>query len=305
MTVHPKQLRLLAVLDALLSERHVTRAAARLHLSQPATSSALAQLRAIYQDPLLVRDGRSLVLTPRAAQLLPDVRAALAAAGRVFAPVEAFDAAKLQRRFHLAVSDAVGQVLMPMVMRRLTAEAPGVALRLSAAPAEVPASMLADPALDMVVAHVGRVDAGLRSTTLARLPLVAVARCGHPAFRGRRMTLAQFIAQQHVVVFPHEAAVEDALRPVYQRARKPFRLLASAQSLAVVAAIVAETDAIALMSEPLARRYCAQGQLQVLRLPAELRLPPVPVRALWHERSQADPAHAWMRALVKECAAEV
>jgi DNA-binding transcriptional LysR family regulator len=292
---HPKHLRLLPVLQALLAERSVTGAARRVHLSQPATSAALAQLRALFADPLLVRSGRGMVLTQRAMELLPELEAATTAAERVFASRAAQPPELLQRRFQLAVSDAVGQVLIPRLVQRLAEQAPGVTLRLSQAPADLPDAALADATLDLVVAHHERAAPGLRSTTLVRHPLVVVAREGHPAIRSGRLTARQFCAQPQVTIFPHAAAIQEGLQALFSRAGQPFRLAAAVQNLSVAAGIVAQTDAMALLSEPAARLYAAAWRLQVLPLPAGLALPAVPVRAFWHERSQHDPASAWLR----------
>lgn len=296
-----RNLRLLAVLDAVLSERHISRAAQRLHLSQPATSGALAQLRAFYRDPLLVRHGRELQLTPFGRELLPDVRAAMAAAHRVFDVRRTFEPATLQRHFHVAVSDAVGQTLVPEVVGRLAREAPGVTVRLSAAPAEPSEAHFVDQGVDVVVSHIGRTAASLRAMTLAQHPLVVVARDAHPALR-RGLTMRRLAQQQHLVIVPHDAAIEQALRAAYKREKLEFRLLASVQQMSTAAAIVARTDAVALLSAPLAQLYASPFALRVHALPAELSSLRVAVRALWHERDHADPAAAWLRALFKDCA---
>lgn len=291
---HARHLRLLAVLEALLAERSVTGAARRLHLSQPATSAALAQLRNLFADPLLVRSGREMLLTPRAQALLPDLQETMQAAGRLFASRAAVPPARMQRRFHLAVSDAVGQVIIPALVSQLAAQAPGITLRLGNAPAELPDAALADASLDMVIAHYERAAPGLRSTTLVRHPLVVVARQGHPLVKGR-ITARQFASLPQVTIFPHAAGIQEALQSLYARTGQEFRLAASVQNLSVAAGIVARSDAVALLSEPAARLYAAAWHLQVLALPAGLALPLVPVRAFWHERSQHDAASAWLR----------
>lgn len=294
------RLRSLAALDALLSERNVTRAAARLHLSQSATSGALAQLRALFNDPLLVRSGREMVLTARASELLPMVREALAGVDLLFASKGAFSPADLHRLFRLAVSDSVGQVLVPAVIERLAREAPGVTLRVSAAGPEVPAKLLGSGALDMVVAHYESIPPDLRTVTLYEHKLVAVVRRAHPAIR-RKLTLQQFVATPQVAVFPHSASLEDELRRVFGAARRPVVLAASVQHLSTAAAIVARTDALALMTEPVASLYSKVFEIKRVSLPVELALPPVAVRAIWHERMQHDPASTWLRQLLGEC----
>ena len=301
MNTRPQQLRQLVALDALLTERNVTRAAELLHLSQPATSNALARLRELFNDPLLVRNGRQMVLTPRAAELLPDLKEALTKVDQVFGRQRAFAPAQVSRRLHVAVSDSVGQILMPAVVARLRQEAPGIVLRLSAAPAEVPERLLGRAALDLVVAHHEEIPDRLRASTLNVHKLVAVVRRGHPRIR-RRLSLRQFVTTPQVVIFPHAASLDDEMRRVFVAADRPFEQVAVVQNVAAAAAIVGRTDALALLTESMARFYSAALDLLVVALPAELKLPAVPVRAIWHERTQHDPASAWLRKVLRECA---
>jgi DNA-binding transcriptional LysR family regulator len=296
-------LRLLGALDALLSERNVTRAAERLNLSQPATSGALAQLRHLFNDPLLVRAGRELELTPRAQELLPRVQDALASVDALFGSQVSFVPALLRRQFRVAASDAVGQLLMPAVVERLAVLAPQATLKISSAGFDVPEKLLASGALDIVVAHHADIPPSLRAATLYENRLVVVARAG-PRPATATMDLDRFTASAHVTVFPHSASVEEELRRVFGAAGRPFRLAASAQLLSVAMAIVARTDALALVTEPIARLYAPMHHLRSFDPPTELRLPTVPVRAIWHERAQHDPACAWLRQVMRDCAGQ-
>jgi len=292
---------LLGALDALLSERNVTRAAARLHLSQSATSGLLAQLRELFNDPLLVRVGRELELTARARDMLPHLKNALISVDRLFGTHRTFLPGALKRQFRLAVSDAVGQLFVPGVIQRLSHEAPGVTLKVSAAPFEVPAKLLGNGTLDMAIGHYEDVPADLRAMTLYESRLVAVARGAHPNIKAR-MTLSQFVKAPQVVVFPHPAAMEEALREVFTASAQPFKLAASVQQLSLAMAIVERTDALALVTEPMARLYAKTYAIQILELPKRVRLPKVRVQAIWHERTQHDQASAWLRDMLRHCA---
>lgn len=294
-------LRLLGALDALLSERNVTRAAARLHLSQSAASGMLAQLRTLFNDPLLVRVGRDLELTARAQEMLPLVRDALAGVDRLFGARRVFLPGALKRQFRIAVSDAVAQLLVPEVVLRLARDAPGVTLKVSAAGFEVPEKMLGNGTLDMAIGHYENVPADLRAVTLYESPLVAVAGAAHPTIQAR-LTLRQFVQAPQVVVFPHSAAVEEGLRQVFTATDRPFKLVASVQQLSLALAIVERTDALALVTEPMARMYAKTYAIQVLELPKRVQLPKVRVLAIWHERTQHEQACAWLREVLRECA---
>jgi DNA-binding transcriptional LysR family regulator len=292
-------LRLLGALDALLSERNVTRAAARLHLSQSATSGILAQLREVFSDPLLVRVGRDLVLTARAQHMLPLVRDALLGVDTLFGTQKAFAPAALTRQFRLAVTDAVGQLLLPDLVRSLTQSAPGVTLKISAAGPEAPNKLLASGALDIAIGHFEDVPTDLRASTLYEHHLVAAVRAAHPTIRGR-LTLHQLLMTPQVAIFPHSPALESALRELFIGHRQAFKLAASVQQLPVALAIVEKTDALALVTEPMARLYQKSLAIQVLPLPRSLRLPGVRVQAIWHERTHHDGACAWLRDVLRD-----
>ena len=124
-----KDLSLLLILDALLQEANVTLAAKRLGLSTPATSHALARIRARLDDGILVRAGRKMVLTPRAEQLRPQVRSLVEDAARVLSTAVPFSPRALDRAFTIYTTDHVLLTLGPAVDRIVQAEAPGVCLR--------------------------------------------------------------------------------------------------------------------------------------------------------------------------------
>jgi DNA-binding transcriptional LysR family regulator len=294
-------LRLLGALDVLLTERNVTRAAARLNLSQSATSGVLLRLRELFRDPLLVRAGREFVLTPKAAELLPSLKGILTDVDQLFGQQVAFNPSRVQRVFRIAASDAVAQMLLPQVIQRLSREAPSITLKVSAADFEVPEKQLGDGSLDMVLGHYADLPLNLRSSTLYTSKLVAIARADHPTIQSR-LTARQFTSASHVIIFPHTTALEDELRRIFEAARQPFNRLASVQFLSFAVAIVASTNAVALLSEPIAKQYAKSHAIQVLNLPRSFHLPEVPVRALWHERTQHDPACAWLREMLRSCA---
>src|SRR5262245_3928941 len=128
-TIHMTNIRafdlnLLPVLEALLSEGKVTAAARRLNLSQPATSAALARLRAAYDDPLLVRDGRGMVPSHLARELLPRLRKLLADIDAIISPRRAFNPATARRRFTIAANDYAVSVVLAPVVARLQRSAP-------------------------------------------------------------------------------------------------------------------------------------------------------------------------------------
>jgi DNA-binding transcriptional LysR family regulator len=292
-------LNLLVTLDALLSEGSVTRAAARLGLSAPATSHALARLRETLDDPLLVRAGRGLVRTPRAEALAPEVTRALEQARRVFAPASAPDPATLERTFTVHATDHALAVLGPALDRIAAAEAPGVVLSFLPNRPDDP-ERLRDGAIDLAIGVYRDLPAQMRRQRLFEDRFVCVVREGHPTVR-RRPSLKRFCALEHVLVAPRGrpgSAVDDALRARDLRRRVvrtvPYFLLGLL--------LVSRTDHVLTISERVARAMAAPLGLRVVRHPLEL--PRYALHQLWHPRQDADPAHRWLRDAVHRAARE-
>ena len=151
MNIYNFDLNLLRVLDALLRERNVSRAAERLSLSQPAVSNALNRLRELLDDPLLVRAGRAMQPTPRALALEAPIRHALQQIEHSLIAGEAFDPARSQQRFRIAVTDYVELVCMPALMRRLAEHAPGIQLAIQHLTPTLPVEALDNGEVDLVL----------------------------------------------------------------------------------------------------------------------------------------------------------
>ncbi|MDP9000418.1 MAG: LysR family transcriptional regulator [Myxococcota bacterium] len=286
---------LLVILDALLSEKSVTRAARRVGLSQPAMSNALSRLRAMLGDPVLVRSSKGMVPTPFATELAAPLRDALATVDRVLAPRK-FDPLVARREFTISTTDSVEMRLMPKLMARLASDAPGVHVRV------IPPSRGADPT---ELLESGGADIAIMNTTPVRPPLevrdwfreqfVCIARKEHPHLRGR-LTLAKFTALRHVLVAPYGSGgsvVDDALAARSLRRTVAVRV----SSFLSAPVIVAESECIATVSARLAHRCAEWLPLQIHAPP--LPLPDMPIGAVWHPRVEDDDAHRWFRDLLE------
>lgn len=294
MNIARQHLALLGVLDALLTERSVTRAADKLHLTQPAMSNALARLRDLLNDPLLVREGQTMVLTPKAVSISTKVREIVAQANALLDDANAFDPQRAVRTFTLAVSDTVGQLLVPELVATLADEAPNVSLRVIANPSQIPIDALADGTIDLVAAHHAQIPERLHASKLYDAQLTIIARKNHPQIKSS-ISLDQFLSAPHVVIFPHALSLDVELQRVFQENGKPFHLFASVQQVSVAAHIVGRTDAIALFPRRLAKSYAESLGLKVLDLPKGTELPLAGVYQVWHERAHNDSGHKWLR----------
>jgi DNA-binding transcriptional LysR family regulator len=301
MNIAALNLNLLPVLDALLAERSVSRAGARLGLSQPAVSNALAQLREILKDPLLVRKGTGMAPTERALALAGPLRAALLALEQGLEPPTAFDPATAERGFSIMTNDFVAFAMLPRLLPRLQREAPGVRLQVRAWQEHGVPPELARGDVDLVLGFNRGMPPGHHATRLFDDRFVFVARKGHPLVRGA-ITLATYTKLAHIVVSQAPNArgvIDDALA----RRGLSRNVVLRVSHFLLVPPIVATTDYVAALSEVVARPVADALGLQILKMPIEGG--GATVELVWHERTSASPAHAWLRALVEDVGHDV
>ena len=294
-------LNLLVVLDALLQEKSVTRAARRMGLSQSATSHALARLRRLLGDPLLVRTPRGMAPTARARELAFPVRDALEELEKALAPPRPFDPLRSTQSFTLSLEEA-GQVgLLPILAERLKSEAPGVDLQVRPAGAGPPAEALADGSIDLALAVSPEPEAGLHAEVVFATPYLSIVRTGHPE-AGKRLTLRRFAALDHVTL-AGPGSVDPEIDRVLASAGHPRHVALTVPSLLPIPWLVARSDLVATVPALLLG-------LDPGRLPLTQHKPPIPMEAttgsiVWHERTHHDPAHRWLRQILREACSEL
>jgi DNA-binding transcriptional LysR family regulator len=292
MDVRSLDLNLLRALDVLLEERHVTRAAARLNLTQPATSAALARLRSAFGDALLVRGGSGLVPTPRAADLAPRVRALMQGIADLGAPPRRFEPAAAQRRFVLATTDYVHALLAPW-LGSLERSARGVDLALVTLDTARVAERMERGDVDLAVINLQAAPEGLRSRRVLTDRFVVIGRRSHPKLR-RTLTLDAFCALEHVLVSPRGGGFSGPTDEALAERGLKRRVRLSVQGFLQVPELVASSDLIAVFPERLARLHADRLKI----VPAPLAIPGFTMVSAWHERAQLDPAHQWLREAV-------
>lgn len=294
MNLESIDLNLLRVLDALLVERHVTRAAKRLGLSQPATSHALSRLRDTLGDQLLVRTPKGLALTPRATEIATPLRAALTSLEQAVAGA-GFDPATAKRTFQIATIDYGSFVLVPGLLERVQREAPGVDLWVRAV-REDPCEQLATGEADVVVGPLPMIPAraSIHARRLYEERFVCMARKGHPRVR-KGLDLATWASLPHILVAPRGApgGVVDEVLAKHGLAR---RVALAVPHFLVAPHVVAGSDLVVTIGSRVAAAF-------VDMLPVKIFDPPVPipgfeVKLAWHERTHNDPGQRWLRALI-------
>ncbi|AMG35299.1 LysR family transcriptional regulator [Achromobacter xylosoxidans] len=282
-------LNLLVVLDALLHERNLTRAAARLPMSQPAMSHALARLRALLGDPLFHRTRSGLRPTPHALALEAPLRDVLAQVRRLLAGA-VFEPAASRRAFRLAMSDYGASVLLPPLMRRLRRDAPGIDLEISYASRSGMIAGVADGQLDLALAVFGETPAEIQRAVLFEESFVCVA----DAAAGLPSTLADYLARPHVLVAASQdqraAEVDAALARIGQSRRVALRL----PHWTAAPAVLAGTDLVLTV----ARRAVEPPPAGLTVGPVPFAIAPLGFEMIWHQRADADAGLGWLRALL-------
>ncbi|RSO18128.1 LysR family transcriptional regulator [Streptomyces sp. WAC 06725] len=283
-------LNLLRVLDALLQENSVTRAAERLGTSPAAVSRTLARLRRAVGDPLLVRAGQGMVPTPRALELRDEVAALLRGCDNVLRPGAGFDAVHLQRTFTVQATDLILVGLAGTLIERVHKESPHVDVVF------LPEAVEGGPALrqgwvDVELGVLGTLDPEIHTQPLTRMSLVGVARSGHPLFDGR-IDARRFAAAGHIGISRHGRRLGPIDTALAERGlHRRIAVVVPSHTSAMI--LARDTDLVTLtLAGWLPDTIEALG-LRTFPLP--LDLPPIEFGMAWHPRNSADPGHRWFR----------
>jgi DNA-binding transcriptional LysR family regulator len=301
MRLNKFDLNLLLALDALLRERSVTRAAARLYLSQPAMSAALARLRDYFNDPLLVRVGRDLELTPRGRALREPVQQMLLHAHAVLETETLFDPSTEKRTFRILCPDYVSPWVMPAILRCMEKRAPGIRIEVER-PTVSGFARLAQGDVDLLLAidapeslPLPTMPESICSAFVVGLRNVSIVAINHPEIAGE-LTREQFLRLPHVIVRPsgHASLVEECAQ---QRFGVQLDVRAVTENLLELPYLVTGTSFIGVTLEPLSRALRDSSRLKVLELPEGV-MPTSRLDMLWHRASESDPGHGWLRSII-------
>ncbi len=288
-------LRDLEVLEVLLREHSLTRAAKVLDVTQPALSKTLARLRRYFTDPLFVRAGLHMEPTAKALALEGSIDAILERVRALRSEHVPFDPATSSRTFSFCVVDAGVIKLLPPLVKLLIRQAPHVRLRTVQLDAQQLEPWLASGNLDFAMGSFAGLTKAVRRQLLWTESYVGVVRRGHPRL-GRRPTLAAFRAERHVLVsavgtgHAHalaERALESAVDPDHIVCRVPMFIGA--------AVLAKHTDAVATLPRSIATVLARDLDLTIIQPP--IRLPTIDIHQYWHDRFHREPGNQWIRSV--------
>ncbi len=292
-------LNLLAALDVLLAEGSVTGAARRLGLSPSAMSRTLTRLRSATRDPLLVRAGRGLVPTPRAAELRDRVHDLARDARAVLSPQSGnLDLASLERTFTIRAGEGFVGLFAGVLVAAVSAAAPKVSLRFAPKP-QKDAHPLREGEVDLEIGTPGLAAPEVRTQLLFRFGFVGAVRAGHKLLAAP-VTAESYAACGHVVASRRGSSagpIDDALA----RLGLTRKIVAIVPGFPDAMRVARQTDLVALVPRSCLGPLAAQvdpGALELRGFELPVRTPEVAVSAMWHPRLDADPAQSWLRSTV-------
>jgi DNA-binding transcriptional LysR family regulator len=296
-------LNILVALNALLAERNVTRAAARVGRSQPAMSHALNRARDLFQDPLLVRVRGGLELSARARIIAPKLHRLLRELGAVLDTHQSFDPSSIEC-VTIGATDYVGFVLLPHLLSLVRDAAPRASVRIHAVEGPEALDPLDGGVLDVAVGAFPQVPAGLRTEELFQDDFVCLRRRQPKARKPRSsvMSLDEFANAGHVLV----ASPGSGMGPVdYALARRgrSRHVAAHVPHFLVAPSIVARTDLVVTTGRRIARQLAPTLGLEAFEAP--LALEPFVVRMVWHPRTDDDSVGRWLRGLLRQASTEM
>jgi DNA-binding transcriptional LysR family regulator len=285
-------LNLLPVFEAAYEERSLSRAANRLAMTQSAVSHALSRLRSVFRDELFVREARGVSPTPVADLIYAKLRGALGSVRQSVAERRGFDPKTSERKFFIGISHPLGPMIAVRLRERLARTAPGVEVAFStrSRPIELERGM-----------REGRVDAAVDWLTPAHGPfheitlfgdaIVAVARSGHPALR-RTRSIGELKKGAFVSLRPRVEG-EHPVAGIREWRRLELNCVLEVSEILEVFMVAGQSDLFGLIPQSMMR--FAREVFGLRPLPAGPKRISVPIKLVWHETRDADPAHAFLR----------
>ncbi len=298
MDLSATDVRLLFVLEAVHRLGSLTAAATSLHLTQPALSHALGRMRSVFGDPLFVRTPRGMRPTPHCDALAASARRVMTTIRNELGAASPFSPATLERLVTFSMSDVGEMVLLPALLDRIRKDSPHVNLTtVTMTPGRL-AESLDDGAVDLAIGYFPDLKAaGLERRPLFEQSYQCICAADHPRIRGKRLSLARFLAEPHLVV-RSEGRVDEMFETFLRRLGHARRILLSVPHMFCVPAVIRRSDLIVTVPYSVAQGLAHYPGLRVLSPPLET--PRIPVTQVWSRRYTDDPVNRWLRDLVSE-----
>jgi DNA-binding transcriptional LysR family regulator len=292
MDIKRADLPLLISLDILLEEKNVTKAAQRLHISQPALSTQLARLRTLFNDPLLVpaEIGRGMVLTERASNIQEKLRASINDLKFAVNFQTSFDPATSRRKFTIATNDSVFTILgLPVLKKILSFNNPGLQTSFISVFGLNLKEDLEMGKVDLYIGDINKMPDSLKVKYLMKDDFVMAQKKAHPRTT-KKPTLSEYCQLSHVIVTA-KGDLSSSIDHLLSEQSLTRHIVASVPSYNQIALVLSNSDCVATLPKQLLEKY--EDQLDLIQLP--FSIPPFELGMAWHTKLQDDEALTWLR----------
>ena len=289
-------LNLLVIFDALIAEQHVTRAAKKIGLSQPATSSALSRLRVLFQDELFVKSSRGVTPTPKAIALAEPIRQALLDIQAAISSQHNFDAATSERTFRLGMDDYTEALFLPRLLQYVERIAPNIKIQVFPSNWQRSSELLDADEVDFTLGHCPHWKTWHRRQLLYEERFVTVMSQNNPLAKNP-ITLTDYVAASHLLVSPKGdmvGLVDDRLSQLSLKRRVAM----SMPNFLPATMVVATTNLIATLPAQIAKTCTSTLKLHISSLPFEMT--GFSVDLLWHSKNERDSGHLWLQTILSK-----
>lgn len=289
-------LNLLVVFDALMTEQHLTRAAEKIGLSQPATSNALSRLRKLFNDDLFIKTSKGMAPTPRAIELAESIHQSLLQVQTAIYSEPEFIPQTSERVFRLGMDDYSELVFLPKLLAQIEILAPKVKIQVRSTNWIRSPKLLDADEIDLAIGHCPQFQPWHQKQLLYEEHFVCVA--SSKRFKNRKaITLEEYVAAAHLLVSPKEdmvGLVDEALA----RQNLSRNIAMSVPNFLIVPFILVNTNFIATLPAHLVKTFVEVWQLYAWTLPFEMA--GFSVDLLWHSKNDREAAHVWLRNLIAQ-----
>ncbi|MDM9379870.1 LysR family transcriptional regulator [Chlorogloeopsis sp. ULAP01] len=287
-------LNLLVVFDALMTEQHLTRAAEKIGLSQPATSNALARLRKLFKDDLFIKTSKGITPTPRAIALAVPIREALTQIQSVVSSQPEFDPKTSDRVFRIGMDDYTEIVFLSKLLQELSHIAPNVRVQVRSSTWQKAPKLLDADEIDLALGYFPEFSSWHQKQTLYLETFICVASAERFKKR-KRLTIEEYASASHLLVSPKEDMVGMVDELLAQQGLS--RIVAvSVPNFLIVPFVLVSTELVATIPSQIVATLTQTWNLYAFPLPFEM--PGFSVDMLWHSKSDRDPGHTWLRELI-------
>lgn len=280
-------------------ERHITKAAKVVGVSQPAMSHALGRMREMLGDELFVKTPQGMVPTPKAERLAPEVEKILESLHRVLKGNEDFSISTMARTFRIQATDFIESLLSPQLIKLFADKSPASQLSFTSAGFSLPKQELEEGKCDIAIAgFFGDLPVGFFRQPLFKDDFVCCVRKDHPTFK-RKLSLDDYASGKHLLIAP-TGELKGKVDQVLNKQKKNRTVISNTSSFMSAGYVVSETDCILTAPSKLVAQFSKFLPIKVLPLPITVQ--GISIVQVWHERNHNDEGHKWLRSEMRRIA---